>query len=146
MCKSSKPIKCLCLYERRSSGKVDIKNIVAFHERIYRTAALVGITLPKGRSKNRHLGYDPSTDSDSDSLFGSHDSGSGSDSDDSSILSLRRSDEAQVKESGAIGPPPPPVNWPGGIPRSPSSTNPSLLPPGTLAGTTANSVSSWCKF
>ena len=59
----------------RSSGTVDVQSIVAYHERISRTADLVGIKPPAGRSENRRRrrsfsssdSYSSSSDSDSDS-------------------------------------------------------------------------------
>jgi hypothetical protein len=144
-------MRCLCLHNRRSSGKVDVKSIVAFHQRVNRTATLLGIKPPTGRSKNKRSAYNSS--SDTNSLFSSSDT----DSDDSSTFSLRHSNKAQIKESGNTGPPPPPpsfpytsrppppppANWPGGLPRCPlnitSATTPT--PAATLAGIPVNLVS-----
>ena len=155
MCKSSKIISYFYLHKQRSSGKVDVKSIIAFHDRIYRTAELVGIVLPKGRSRYKRS----VSSSESDSLFDSD----SSDSDSSSIQSFKRTDrtdKAETKEACATGPtagqmrggppPPPPAKWPHNIPRlTPQWNVPSMvvppLPPSppteTLAGITVNSVS-----
>jgi hypothetical protein len=107
---------------------------VAFHDRINRTAELVGIKLPKSRSRNKRSGYDSS--SESGSAFDSD----SSDSVESSIQSFTRSDKAQMKPcaeeriipppSALRGgpPPPPPVNWPFGIPIAPRPTPPWKVP------------------
>jgi hypothetical protein len=154
MCKSFKIISYSYLRKQRSSGKVDMKSIIAFHDRIYRTAELVGIVLPKGRSRYKRS----VSSSESDSLFDSD----SSDSDSSSIQSFKRTDrtdKAETKEACATGPPagqmrggppPPPAKWPYNIPRlTPQWNVPSMvvppLPPSppteTLAGITVNSVS-----
>jgi hypothetical protein len=106
---------------------------VAFHDRINRTAELVGVKLPQSRSKNKRFGYD--TSSESDSLFDSDNS----DSDESSIQSFRYSDKTQMNESSTTeridppsfkrgAPPPPPANWPSGIPMGPRHTPPWQVP------------------
>lgn len=107
---------------------------MAFHDRINRTAELVGVKLPQSRSRKKRFGYD--TSSEGDSLF---DSGS-SDSDASSVQSFSRSDKTQVNESCTTEridppsfkrggpPPPPPANWPFGIPIGPRATPPWQVP------------------
>jgi hypothetical protein len=155
MCKSFKIISYSYLHKQRSSGKVDVKSIIAFHDRIYRTAELVGIEPPKGRSRYKRS----VSSSGSDILFDSD----SSDSDSSSIQSFKRTDrtdKVETKEACATGPPvsqmrdgpppPPPAKWPHNIPRlTPQWSVPSMvvppLPPSppteTLAGITVNSVS-----
>ncbi|KAG4439503.1 hypothetical protein IFR05_005039, partial [Cadophora sp. M221] len=64
-----------------SSNQVDIKSVVAYHERVLRTAGLIGIKAPgqmtTGSRSNRY------SSSDSDWLLSSSDSDSDTDSDDS---------------------------------------------------------------
>jgi hypothetical protein len=108
----------------RNGGKVDVKSIVAFHDRIIRTADLVGIELPNDFLRNRRMGYDSFNDDGS-----SYDS-SGSDSDVSSIISFDR--RKKFSRPGPP-PPPPPSNWPGGLPHLPS-TLPPPPPPSNWPG------------
>ncbi len=44
---------------------VDMKSLVTFHERAVRTAELVGIELPRGRSKTERSEYDEESESES---------------------------------------------------------------------------------
>jgi hypothetical protein len=125
-----------------------VKSIVAFHDRINRTAELVGIKLPKSRSRNKRSGYESS--SESASLFDSD----SSESDDSSVPSFRRSYKARdITDRPSLNrggpPPPPPANWPSGPPpppprpwSPPSCPIPGPPPSSTMAGTTVNVVSS----
>ena len=133
MCKSFKIISYSYLHKQRSSGKVDVKSIIAFHGRIYRTAELVGIEPPKGRSRYKRS----VSSSGSDILFDSDSSGS----DSSSIQSFRRKDKAKAK--GTCIRRPPPSQMRGGPPPPPHKhwPRPPQLPAETLAGTTVNSVS-----
>ena len=103
-----------------------MKSIVTFHDRICRTAELVGIKMPHRRPRNNRSGYQSS--SESDSLFDSD----SNDSDDSSILSFKRAGKAPERESCATDssssqlrggpPPPPPAMWPSGLPMKPRLT------------------------
>lgn len=96
-----------------SSGKVDIKSIVTFHERVNRTARLVGIKAAKVAKKTKSLS---SASSGSDSF-----SSSASDSDGSSIAFPKKKGSMGIKPKkksvvnplpwltiNPPGPPPPP--------------------------------------
>ncbi len=132
---------------------------MASHDRITRTAELVGIKLPKGRSRNRYSRHESS--SDSSSFFDSD----SSDSDGSSVQSLKESEKAQVKAPTAEHifpptpmrggpPPPPPANWPPAIPMASRPTPPWAVPSCVLpsppaeapAGIAVNSVGHDLKF
>ncbi|KAF4627447.1 hypothetical protein G7Y89_g10708 [Cudoniella acicularis] len=78
-----------------SNGTVDIKSIVAFHERVNRTAKLVGIKAAKVQRK-------PAISSDSDSLYSASDSDS-----DASSIACGRPKRIAIKPKGKQGPPPP---------------------------------------
>ncbi|CAG8982253.1 hypothetical protein HYALB_00004487 [Hymenoscyphus albidus] len=89
-----------------SSGRVDVQEIVSFHDRIHRTAELAGIKLPKKRVSRRA------------SFSDSYDSGS------DSGVSPRKS---PVRERVVILPSPPPM--PSGLPRiAPPPPPVSVLP------------------
>jgi hypothetical protein len=118
----------------RNGGKVDVKSIVAFHDRIIRTADLVGIELPNDHLRNRRMGYDSS--SDDGSSYSSSDSDS--DSDVSSIISFDRR-----KKFSPPGPPPLPSNWPGGPPRAPPFSKPEAVKP---PGSPIENVRAFCFF
>jgi hypothetical protein len=134
----------------RSSGKVDVKRIVTFHDRITRTADLVGIKLPKSRSQNR------GNNSDSDSLYDSFSSSSDSESDATSIASRRPKRSTRKRPFVSYPPPPPPPavrnfvpNWPPGPPAPPPNCKPLSetfpppgLPPKLPSPKTAGNVSS----
>ena len=129
---------------------MDLKSIVAFHDRINRTAELVGIkTIPKGRSRTKRSRYEVSSESED---FFSH----SSDSDSSSMKSLKRAGARKSRSGrasplpsrmrGGPPPPPPPAMETSSVPLQ-NASSASLPPPPpappteTLVGTTVNSVS-----
>ncbi|KAH7314112.1 hypothetical protein BKA65DRAFT_411336 [Rhexocercosporidium sp. MPI-PUGE-AT-0058] len=121
------------LSQINSSNQVDIKSVVAYHERILRTADLIGIKSPGRKAISSRFNRDFS--SDSDSLLNYSDSDSNTDSDDSYFRS-KSSKNPPFKSTmpplppgfrrGPPSPPPPP-------PAHPHARNFQLPPPHTSA-------------
>ena len=90
-------------YTHRTSGNVDIKSIVTYHDRIVRTADLIGIEVPKTKALPKKKRPDSSSDSESNS----------SDSDsDASIVPLRIKKVVRKTPRGSPPPTPRPVAVP----------------------------------
>jgi len=123
----------------RSTGKVDVKSIVSFHDRIYRTAKLVGIRIPARR--NRPSPYDSS--SETISLFESSESESESEKPERVSIGGPPPPPPVV---GGRPPPPPPGRWgcfpPAPVCQAPSDTTASSSPTVVPVGASINLVSS----
>jgi hypothetical protein len=118
------------LHEPRSSGKIDIQSIVTYHNRINRTANLVGIA-PDSKKNRRGLYGRGVSLSDTDSYD------SDSDSDVSSVSSFKRKGKIlpPAPFPGALpgpSPPPPPATGRLGQPPPPPPP-PGFKPPGPPA-------------
>jgi len=112
-----------------SSGKVDIKSIVTYHDRIIRTANLIGVEVPKtlkASLKKKHH----------DSSSGSESYSSDSDSGSISVVSLKPKKKVTPKCLGPPDgqpPPPPCVSGPPPPPPRPDIVlEPSQPPPVSL--------------
>lgn len=107
-----------------SSSKIDVKSIVTYHDRIIRTASLVGIDVPKtSKALLKKQRYNSSSDSDSLS--------SDSDSDASSIPSIKRKEtDPSIAFRGPQRSPLPtaPPTMVPGIPACPSAGPPAPIP------------------
>ncbi|KAL2061793.1 hypothetical protein VTL71DRAFT_7171 [Oculimacula yallundae] len=97
-------------------NKIDIKSVVAYHERVGRTARLIGIEAPGHRVTSRSVrrNYRCDSDSNSDSLNSSSDSYSESESDYSTHKSRKSKKPSQKRGPPScvtLPPPPPPPGF-----------------------------------